>query len=94
VFRWWISPWRVSPIRRSTRDRSIQLWDAHLKNGGKAEQCGWLQDRWGLYWQIVPRGFSEMMQSSNREGAKRAATAMLKMVKLDMAALQCAFDGS
>ena len=80
-------------IQCDTQDEIDQLWDAHLKNGGKAEQCGWLKDRWGLYWQVAPRGFQEMMQSPNREGAKRAATAMLKMVKLDMAALQRAFDG-
>jgi predicted 3-demethylubiquinone-9 3-methyltransferase (glyoxalase superfamily) len=81
-------------IQCDTQDEIDRIWDAHLKNGGKAEQCGWLKDRWGLYWQITPKGFSEMMQSPNREGAKRAATAMLKMVKLDMAALQRAFDGS
>jgi predicted 3-demethylubiquinone-9 3-methyltransferase (glyoxalase superfamily) len=71
-----------------------RLWDAHLKNGGKAEQCGWLKDRWGLYWQIVPSGFSAMMNSPDRVKAKRAAEAMLKMVKFDIAALQRAFDGA
>jgi predicted 3-demethylubiquinone-9 3-methyltransferase (glyoxalase superfamily) len=71
-----------------------RIWGAHLKNGGNAEQCGWLKDRWGLYWQILPKGFQEMMQSPNRAGAKRAAEAMLKMVKLDAAALQHAFDGA
>lgn len=71
-----------------------RIWDAHLKNGGNAEQCGWLKDRWGLYWQVIPKGFDEMMQSPNRAGAKRAAEAMLKMVKLDAAALQRAFDGA
>ena len=80
-------------IQCDTQAEIDRIWDAHLKNGGKAEQCGWLKDRWGLYWQITPTGFSEMMRSPNREGAKRAATAMLKMVKLDMAALQRAFDG-
>jgi len=71
-----------------------RIWDAHLKNGGKAEQCGWLKDRWGLYWQILPKGLKDMMQSPNRAGAKRAAEAMLKMVKLDADALQRAFDGN
>lgn len=47
----------------------------------------------GLYWQIVPKGFQEMMQSPNRAGAKRAAEAMLKMVKLDIAELERAFKG-
>lgn len=84
----------VSFMIQCDRQEEIdRIWDAHLKNGGKAEQCGWLKDRWGLYWQIVPTGFSEMMQSPNRAGAKRAAEAMLKMVKLDMAALRRAFEG-
>lgn len=80
-------------VQCDTQGEIDRIWDAHLENGGKAEQCGWLKDRWGLYWQIVPGGFSQMMQSPNRDGAKRAAQAMLKMVKLDMAALQRAFDG-
>lgn len=71
-----------------------RLWDAILKNGGKEEQCGWIRDRWGLLWQINPENIGELTGSdSNREGAKRAAQAMMKMVKLDVAALQRAFDG-
>ena len=81
-------------IQCDTQDEIDRIWDTHLKNGGKAEQCGWLKDRWGLYWQIIPKGFQDMMQSPNRAGAKRAAEAMLKMVKLDMAALRRAFDGA
>jgi predicted 3-demethylubiquinone-9 3-methyltransferase (glyoxalase superfamily) len=80
-------------VQCDSQDEIDRIWTAHLENGGEAEQCGWLKDRWGLYWQIVPSGFFEMMQSPNRAGAKRAAEAMLKMVKLDMAALQRAFDG-
>jgi len=70
-----------------------RLWGAHLENGGKAERCGWLKDRWGLYWQIIPRRLSEMMKSSDRAASKRAAESMLKMVKLDQAALERAFRG-
>jgi predicted 3-demethylubiquinone-9 3-methyltransferase (glyoxalase superfamily) len=69
-----------------------RLWDAHLNNGGAAQQCGWLQDRWGLYWQIAPRAIFDMYRSPDRAAAKRAADAMLKMVKLDLAELQRAFD--
>jgi predicted 3-demethylubiquinone-9 3-methyltransferase (glyoxalase superfamily) len=71
-----------------------RIWDAHLKNGGNAEQCGWLKDRWGLYWQIIPRRLSEMMKSSDHAASERAAQAMLKMVKLDEAALERAFNGA
>ena len=79
-------------IQCETQAEIDRLWNAHLENGGKAEQCGWLKDRWGLYWQIVPEGFSRMMQAGDKAAAKRAALAMLKMVKLDIAALQRAFD--
>jgi predicted 3-demethylubiquinone-9 3-methyltransferase (glyoxalase superfamily) len=70
------------------------VWDAILTNGGKANACGWINDRWGVPWQIVPNGFTEMLASENGEGAKRAMTAMMGMVKLDMAALKKAFDGN
>ena len=71
-----------------------RLWNAHLGNGGTEQQCGWLKDRWGLYWQITPRALMEMMRSSDRAAAKRATEAMMKMVKLDIAALQKAFAGA
>ena len=77
-----------------SQDEIDRLWQAHLNNGGQAEQCGWLKDRWGLYWQIVPENFSRMMQATDRAAAQRAGQAMLKMVKLDMTALQRAFDGN
>lgn len=70
-----------------------RYWDGLLAGGGHAEQCGWLRDRFGLAWQIVPAAFPAMMTSPDREKAKRAATAMMKMVKLDIATLQAAFDG-
>jgi predicted 3-demethylubiquinone-9 3-methyltransferase (glyoxalase superfamily) len=70
-----------------------RYWNALLANGGVAEQCGWLKDRYGLSWQIVPSVLGEMMADPDREKAKRAADAMLKMVKLDIAALQAAYRG-
>ena len=70
-----------------------RLWDALIANGGKPVQCGWLNDRWGVPWQIVPKGFTEMLADSNGEAAKRAMTAMMGMVKLDMAELKRAYDG-
>jgi predicted 3-demethylubiquinone-9 3-methyltransferase (glyoxalase superfamily) len=69
-----------------------RYWDA-LIDGGRAEQCGWLRDRYGVSWQIVPEGFGEMAASPDREAAKRAGDAMLGMVKLDIAALLAAFEG-
>jgi predicted 3-demethylubiquinone-9 3-methyltransferase (glyoxalase superfamily) len=69
-----------------------RYWDA-LLDGGSAEQCGWLKDRFGLSWQIVPTVLSDMMADPDRAKAKRATDAMLKMVKLDVAALQAAYAG-
>ena len=70
-----------------------RIWSAHLKNGGQEQQCGWLKDRWGLYWQIAPRIFFEMMKSPDREAAKRVTMAMMQMVKFDIAGLERAFKG-
>jgi predicted 3-demethylubiquinone-9 3-methyltransferase (glyoxalase superfamily) len=71
-----------------------RYWNALLANGGTAEQCGWLKDRFGLSWQIVPTVLGEMMADTDRARAKRAADAMLKMVKLDIAALKAAYAGT
>lgn len=70
-----------------------RIWDA-LLDGGTPEQCGWLRDRWGVAWQVTPRRLAEMMRSEDRAAAGRAATAMLGMVKLDLAALERAFAGA
>lgn len=59
----------------------------------KAEQCGWLKDKFGLSWQVVPEGMNEMMNANDSEKAKRAMYAMLKMKKLDIQKLQDAFEG-
>src|SRR5512132_710694 len=70
-----------------------RYWNALLKDG-EAEKCGWLKDRFGLSWQIVPAVLTEMMNDPDRAKAKRATDAMLKMVKIDIAALQAAFNGT
>jgi len=69
-----------------------RYWNALLQ-GGSPEACGWLKDRYGLSWQIVPTVLFEMMASPDKAKSKRASDAMMKMVKLDIAALQAAFDG-
>jgi len=68
-----------------------RYWDALLKGGGKAQACGWLIDRFGLRWQIVPAILDEMMADKNPARSKRVTDALLKMVKLDIAALEKAF---
>lgn len=69
-----------------------RYWQA-LCPDGMPEQCGWVRDRYGLAWQIVPRVLNDMTASPDRAAARRAIEAMLTMVKLDVAALQKAFDG-
>jgi predicted 3-demethylubiquinone-9 3-methyltransferase (glyoxalase superfamily) len=76
-----------------TQEEIDNLWAAHLKNGGKEVACGWLTDKWGLAWQITPRRLMEMMKSPDRKASKRSSEAMMKMIKLDLAALEKAFKG-
>jgi predicted 3-demethylubiquinone-9 3-methyltransferase (glyoxalase superfamily) len=70
-----------------------RLWEALTANGGEESRCGWLKDRFGLSWQIVPRAFGEMMESDDHEAAGRAMNAMLGMNKLDLAELERAYQG-
>ena len=65
-----------------------RYWNALLEEGGKPQACGWLIDRFGLRWQIVPAVLDEMMRDGDTARSKRVADAMLKMVKLDIAALE------
>ncbi len=66
-----------------------RLWDA-LTEGGKPLQCGWLTDRYGLTWQIVPARLGELLGGEDRARAARVTAAMLKMVKLEIAGLEAA----
>ena len=68
-----------------------RYWDALLKGGGKAQACGWLIDRFGVRWQIVPAALEEMMRDQDPVRSKRVTDAMLTMVKLDIATLEKAF---
>ena len=71
-----------------------RYWNALLQGGGSPEPCGWLKDRYGLSWQIVPKVLAEMMSDTDRARAKRATDAMLEMVKIDVAALKAAYAGT
>ncbi len=79
-------------VECDTQGEIDRLWDA-LGEGGRIEQCGWLRDRWGLSWQIVPKRLGELVRDPDRAKAKRVAEAMLKMVKLDIAGLEAAAKG-
>ena len=71
---------------------SDHYW-TRLLEGGEESQCGWLKDKFGLSWQVVPEGWEKLYSSDDEEAAKRALNAMYGMRKLDIAALQAAFDG-
>jgi predicted 3-demethylubiquinone-9 3-methyltransferase (glyoxalase superfamily) len=70
-----------------------RYWIALQAGGGEESMCGWLKDRFGVSWQVVPRQLPEMLDSPDRAAAKRAMEAMLEMRKLDIAKLREAFEG-
>jgi len=69
-----------------------RYWDRLIGDGGEESQCGWLKDRYGLSWQIVPVGMDELFADPDPARAQRAVQAMLGMTKLDVAALRAAAD--
>ena len=77
-----------------TQDEIDHYWSA-LSQGGDpaAQQCGWLKDRYGVSWQIVPRLYEEIETSSDRAAVERYMAALMPMKKLDLAALRRAFEG-
>lgn len=79
-------------VKCETQAEVDHYWTG-LLDGGKAEQCGWLRDRYGVAWQIVPSVMFDMMADPDRARAARASQAMLGMVKFDIAELRRATDG-
>lgn len=74
-------------VNCDTQEEVDRLW-TKLSEGGRPDRCGWLQDRWGLSWQIVPTALGKLMGSPDREKANRVMQAMLKMNKLDIETLE------
>jgi len=72
----------------------VDYYWSKLSDGGEEGQCGWLKDRYGLSWQVVPTEFVDLVNSGDEARAQRAITAMLGMKKLDIAALRAAADGA
>jgi predicted 3-demethylubiquinone-9 3-methyltransferase (glyoxalase superfamily) len=70
-----------------------ELWEKLLAGGGAEDACGWLRDKYGLSWQIIPTALGEMMSDPDKQKAGRAMQAMLKMKKIDIAEMRRAFDG-
>jgi predicted 3-demethylubiquinone-9 3-methyltransferase (glyoxalase superfamily) len=69
-----------------------RLWAALTANGGSEVACGWLKDRWGVFWQVTPTRLMELISDPNRDRARRAMEAMVKMVKIDIAEIERAAD--
>ena len=78
-------------VRCATQQEVDALWD-RLAEGGKPLRCGWVTDRYGLTWQIIPEALGRMLQDPDPAKARRVMQAMLTMVKLDIAALQRAYE--
>lgn len=69
------------------------FWEKLIAGGGEESQCGWLKDKFGLSWQIIPKRLGELLEDPDQEKAGRALQAMLQMKKLDVQKLQDAFEG-
>lgn len=77
-----------------SQDEVDALWTKLLAGGGREDQCGWLRDRFGLSWQIIPKQLGQMLGDPDPARARRVMAAMMSMVKLDIAALERAYAGS
>lgn len=75
-----------------TQQEVDELWEKLTADGGEESMCGWLKDKYGLWWQIIPSVLGEMLGDQDPEKAKRVADAMLKMHKIDIETLQQAYN--
>ncbi len=80
-------------VKCDTQEELDHYWEALLR-GGSAERCGWLVDRFGVYWQVVPTILGDLMADPDLAKAKRLGEAMLAMDKFDIAKLQAAYEGT
>ncbi|HEX5837438.1 MAG TPA: VOC family protein [Anaerolineales bacterium] len=76
-----------------TQDEVDTLWNALTADGGEESMCGWLKDKYGLWWQIIPSALGELMSDPDPARAQRVVDAMLQMSKIDIAGLQRAYEG-
>ena len=79
-------------VNCETQEEIDKLWEK-LSEGGEEQQCGWLKDRFGVSWQIIPSVLGDMMMDADPEKSKRVMEAILKMTKFDIQALKEAYAG-
>lgn len=89
-------PTEAASIVVSTKNQedTDSLWSSLIADGGSEGRCAWLKDRFGVSWQIVPQILPKLLGASDRQAAYRALQAMLKMLKIDIKALEDAFNAS
>ncbi|HEX7031004.1 MAG TPA: VOC family protein, partial [Gammaproteobacteria bacterium] len=81
---------QVATVDQEETDR---YWNAIVGNGGQESVCGWCKDKWGISWQITPVALTQAVTGSDRAAAKRAFDAMMKMGRIDIAAIEAACRG-
>ena len=79
-------------ISSKTQEEVDELWE-RLSEGGRKDQCGWLQDKYGLSWQVIPTVLGELLRDKDPQKSKRVMQAMLKMTKIDIKKLKQAYEG-
>lgn len=80
-------------VNCETQEEVDDLWGKLCEGGGKAERCGWLKDKFGLSWQIIPKALGEMLSDADPAKSQRVMQAMLQMTKIDVAELKKAYAG-
>ncbi len=88
-----LSPATSISVLTRDQDETDRLWSELLAGGGEEGMCGWLVDRFGVSWQIVPEALPRLLGSDKRTAADRAMQAMMQMKKIDIAELERAFEG-
>ncbi len=89
-----LTPAASISVLTKDQEETDRLWAALTADGGRESRCGWLVDRYGVSWQIVPEALARMLYAEDREAAGRAQAAMMEMRKLDIGALEAAFHGA
>ena len=80
-------------VKCETQEEVDHFWESLSADGGEKQQCGWLKDKFGITWQVVPNILGELLSDEEPTKAKRVLDAMLKMKKIEIAALKQAYDG-